>query len=406
MHDPCELALEISGESLPISERDASAVLPPNSWTKLYCEHAFVNTTSPLIYQVGMALTILGATCPMTYGLAYPPSALRANLYTMLVGRSGDDQKSTALGIAKDILREADKKLIGRTPVSDAGLLEDLAEIPKQTIFYPELGTFLSMTRQEYAQSLKPLYTELWDNEPVQRRRANNKIVAVNEPRLSLGAAVSLPYLEAYTLAEDWSGGFMGRWLVLWGQRERVEALPTIDNTRRKALVDALIVRATAPSAGWCLGLDSGAKNLWKDWFDRLSKRNFPSVARGVKTRAPGIALRIALVYGWDFGPPFKSDAPWRINPDILEPAIALTDLYIRSVEELSDVIADHEDGRIRRSILECLNEFPSGATLGQVLGRVKRRKRVVVEAIDGLRTEGVIEDVATTNGNWLRRVH
>ena len=177
--------------------------------------------------------------------MAYPPSAMRPNLYTMLVGRSGDDQKSTALAIGKDLLREANPKLVGKTPVSDAALIEDLAETPKQGIFYGEFGTFLSLARQEYAMTLKPLFTELWDNEPVQRRRANNKTASVKDPRLTLGAAVSLPYLEAYTLAEDWSGGFMGRWLVLWGIRERTEPLPVVDNSRRKALVDGLIQRAT-----------------------------------------------------------------------------------------------------------------------------------------------------------------
>ena len=71
-----------------------------------------------------------------------------------------------------------------------------------------------------------------------------------------MAAACSIPYLEKHTLAEDWTGGFMGRWMVLYGRRERVDPDPSGDMTDFQWLVDEVKKRATHGQAGWCMGLD------------------------------------------------------------------------------------------------------------------------------------------------------
>jgi hypothetical protein len=382
---------------VPVTEVEAAAAVPATGWLRKYVMHAVKQTTSPLIYHLGVGITILGSTCPLAYGMHYA-GPLRANNFCLLVGRSGEDQKSTALSVGKKILDEAAAPLIGDFPGSPEGLIDSLARRPSQFIPISEFGKFLSSAQRGYFEPTKTLLADLWDSLPTQRTKANNKTIRVDNPRLSIGAACSIPYLEKHTLAEDWTGGFMGRWMVLYGKRERVDPDPTGDNTHFQWLVDELRRRATMPSAGWCTGLDAAGAAYWKDWFTEVTNRKLPDNIVGIRSRAPSMARKMALVYGWDFGAA-QHGKPWQMGLDVLEPAIALAELHITSLIHLSEVIAEHPDARLRRSVMMAIQQFKGVATLGEILSVLKMRKRPVVEMLDALMEEGRVTRQKTTMG-------
>jgi hypothetical protein len=333
----------------------------------------------------------------LNYGMHYA-GTLRANNFCLLVGRSGEDRKSTALGVGREILDAAAAPLIGDFPGSPEGLIDSLAQQSSQMIPISEFGKFLSAAQRGYFEPTKTLLADLWDALPVQRARANNRVIRVDNPRLSIAAACSIPYLEKHTLAEDWTGGFMGRWMVLYGRRERTDPDPIGDRTDFQWLVDELQKRALTPNAGWCVGLDNGAKRYWSDWYKDVMSRQLPSNIVGIRARAPTIARKVALIYGWDFGPA-AAGQPWRMDIDILEPAIAMAELHIRSLCDLSEVIAEHEDARLRRSVLMAIDTKGGLATLGEILAILKRRKRPIIETLDALMEEGRVLKIKTTIG-------
>jgi hypothetical protein len=195
-------------------------------------------------------------------------------------------------------------------------------------------------------------------------------------------------------------GGFFGRWFVLYGVRERIDPNPIGDRSDFQWLVDQIRLRATTPDAGWCDGLEPAAENLWNEWFTDVSNRSFPTNSMGLRSRSPTICRKIALIYGWDFGlaPEGK---PWLIDLSILEPAIKATELHIKSVLHLNDVIAEHEDARLRREVMQAIMTSPTPgiASLGQILGILKRRRRIVMEILDALMVEGRVKKVQTTLG-------
>jgi len=378
-----------------VTETDVIEALPDEGFVRSYVIHAMRQTTSPLCYHLGTGLTVLAATCPLNYGMYYA-GPLRANLFTLLVGRSGEDQKSSALGIGSDILFEAASMLVGDYPGSPEGLIDSLARAPSQMIPISEFGRFLSSAQRGYFEPVKTLLADLWDSRSMQRSRANGKITRVDNPRLSVLGACSIPYLEKHTLAEDWSGGFMGRWAVMYGRRERVDPDPRGDRTYHDFLVEEVKNRATTPSAGWCDGLDRGATKLWSEWYRNLNKRKVPNQIVGVKSRAPAIARKAALLYGWDFGPATRNE-PWRISEREMIPAILFAELHIKSIIGLSDRIAEHPDARLRRSIITAIEGQGGITDLGTILGRLKMRKRPVLEMMDSLLEEGMVEK--TPNG-------
>jgi hypothetical protein len=221
----------------------------------------------------------------------------------------------------------------------------------------------------------------------VQRAKANGKSVKIDNPRLSVVAACSLPYLEKYTLAEDWTGGFMGRWGVMYGQRIRVEADPAGDDSDFARLADDLRARARIPTAGYCTGLTPSAKKMWKDWFDEVSARRLPDTIVGIRARAPTMARKAALIYAWDWGKPFSGQG-WMMDDVELYYGIKFAELHIKSIIGVSEMIADHPDARARRSVIEAIAALGGACTLGQLIARLKWKRKPLVETLDSLMEE------------------
>ena len=88
-----------------ITELDAARACPQTGFIHTYALHSMRQTTAPLVYHLGVGLSVLAATCPTNYGMFYA-GMLRPNFYCLLVGRSGEDQKSSAITIGRDLLFE------------------------------------------------------------------------------------------------------------------------------------------------------------------------------------------------------------------------------------------------------------------------------------------------------------
>lgn len=378
-----------------ITELETVAAIPPRGFVHDYVAYALLNTTAPLCYHLGTALSILAVTCPLDYGTFYA-GKLRANIYTLLVGRSGEDQKSTALALGHDILFEAASPLVGDYPGSAEGLIESLHRQPSQLLTFSEFGKFLSAAQKGYYEPVKALLADLWDCAATQRAKATKQgadkpnVIKVQNPRLSILAACSMPYLEKYSAPEDWTGGFMGRWAVLYGRRERIDPDPVGNRDALPGLAKDLYDRACLSSAGWCARMNGPAKRRWDDWFGDVSTRMLPSNIVGIRSRAPSIARKVALLYGWDFGPA-RAGEPWEMSLDELEPGIAFAELHLKSLVGLAEHICEHPDARMRRSVIDVILELGGQATLGELLNRLKMRKRPVAEALDALLEEKVL---------------
>jgi len=374
-----------------ITEREAEDALPSyDCFLRDYYFYAKRQTTAPAAYHIAVALSILSATCPANYGMNYA-GTLRGNMFAMLVGRSGDDQKSTAAGVGRDLLFEADARMIGDMPGSGEGLIDSLSRQPTQLVIYKEFGKFLAQAQRGYMEPIKALMTDLYDCEPQQRAKANRQVVRVDNPRLSILAACSGPFLEKHTEAVDWTGGFLSRWFVMHANRERVDPDPVGDTTGRGFLVQGLfdLVNAKPDSVGWCEGLTDEARGLWNDWFHSVDKRPLPPTISGVRSRVPAMARKTALLLGWENGNG-RQGGPWKIGMEELFPALMIAELHLKSIISLSDIISEHGDARLRRTVLDAL---PPGAlkSLGDIIAYTKMKKKTITEALDSLCEEGTV---------------
>lgn len=375
----------------PLTASEVVAAVPMRDcFITRYLRWASPQTDAPIAYHLATALGLLATVAPTDLAIVYAGPPMHANLFVLVAGRSGEDRKSTATAMGRGLLIRAAPSLAGHEPGSAEGLIDALAAQPTQMISYSEFGSFLARAQEgSYFEAIKTRYNELFDAVPVQRMKASGKGVIVDKPRVSILAACATPYLEKYTEPVDWSGGFMGRWLVFYSHREKL--LPfgaAADPALEASLIAELGARSTM-SAGKCVGLTPEAEALWTTWFADVSNRPLPDYIVGARARVPTMAMRVALLLGWDYGGALTG-GEWRLTPDEIEPAIKIAELHLRSVTAIADVLCESRDMRDRRAVLNVV-QSRGPLSFGDVCKHAKLLKRRVHEILDTLCEEKTV---------------
>lgn len=379
----------------PITEDEAINALPlrSDSFVYNYVKWACRQTDAPMAYHIGTALSILAVTAPVNLGATIAGPMLHPNLFVLLAGRSGEDRKSTAAGMGKALLQAGAPGLIAPEPGSEQGFVDQLAEQPVQLVYYSEFGSFLSKAAGGgYYEALKTRLNEVYDGGTVGRKKANGKGVMIENPRVTVLGACATPYLESYTTPVDWTGGFMGRWLVLFAHRERLYALgqkpdPAVTEALKGDLYQR-VIDAGQYGAGECQGFTLEASKRWESWFHDVNNRVLPEYIIGARARVSTTAVKAALVLAWDYGN-VRGGQPWSIGLDVLEPAIKIAELHLQSVVALSELLTESKDMRDRRRLLLALKEGPR--THAELMREVKLLKRRFTDVLDTLLSENSI---------------
>jgi len=374
--------------------RDFLGLLPQESWLRRYVIYASKQTTSPACYHIVGGLSCLSALTPSNCGLLHAGAwPIRSNFFGVLVGRSGDDQKSTATYIAKKIIGDAQSNLIQPNPVSPEGLQESLGDQNRQTLVYSEFGQFLTQTKQGYGEGLKTLITDLWDCSPVTRRKAKkDESVEVKDPRLSIISACALPFLSEHTNASDWSGGFLARWFFIHGNRERHDSWPNRKNVSQqqsKALSDELRSKSIVANY-FCAGIQDEALEMWDTWCKSIETRKLPKIIEGLSSRIPTHCLRVILLLAFDLG--HTREYEWTIDTQLVSLAIEITEMYVDSLQSIAENLEPDEESRLRKKILEYLRESGGFGSLGDFIRKYRYSVGITKMSIEWLAIAGYIQ--------------
>jgi hypothetical protein len=396
----------------PITEQEVMTALPPlecNSFLRQYVEYASWCTDAHMAYHLLTGLVVLTQTVPIDYSFPYG-EPMYTNLYVLCVGPSAHARKSHSVSIARNLLNDALPNSVGEVPGSKENLVDALNKNPRQVIVYSEFGNFLSSTKEGYLSPLKTAYTEAYDCSELGRGLVKKQDTRAKWPRLSIMAGSTLDYMEQYTTLPDWTGGFMGRFMVMLTDRQRTFTVPPGTRGRERLVqwIQALnsYCEMGVPR-GRCQGFDDAARALWDQWYVSIDQ---PQIVGGrtasevgaLVSRAHSHALRVAMLLAWDYGTA-RNGGDWYITPRELQPALAITALHLRSVQSLGATLSSNRDQRDRRAVLSCFHKPEVPVALGQIVTESKLLLRRVKEIIESLAEEGYIESVAA---NELRGVH
>lgn len=368
---------------LPVTEAAVIDALPQyeNSFVRWFAIHCSKYTDAPLAYAAGSAYCLLAATAPMSLKLTgLGGGDVSPNLWTLLVGRSGRDRKSTVVNLARSMLKGTglENELLAAKPTSAEALEKMMLSKPRQLHVFSEMGTILAETKMasNYYARVKPLLVDLYDGQSSGRENAAGQVIeAATTIHLSMLAAVNPSYLELLTDSSDWEAGFLSRFFTLYAESERSARKDTTDPAVREAL-RTWLVSVAHHEALPCGGMTPEAEEIlfaWESEFEKRAEREAPHMS-GHVARAITQVRKLALLTAWDVGEPrgmhsALGQSRWLLQPHHVVPAIKLGELSWRSVLYLAPLSASSKDIRDRRTVVNAL-QADQWTEMGELLRR------------------------------------
>lgn len=221
-----------------------------------YLKYASSLTDAPLEFHLGAGLTALATICGSR--IIYPGYGGRrqwTNLYTLLIAPSGLYRKSTAVGIAEDLIADVDTDLILSGEQSREKFLAVLKSSPN--VLYPisEFAAVLAMWNRDYAQGFREIVVDLFDcRQEYSRQTLRDGKQTIHRPALNILAASTLDWLKEKLTEGDLRGGLMGRFIIIPGATKGEDTGLKLgyDKAKRAELVEFL----------------KGIKELDQSWVD------------------------------------------------------------------------------------------------------------------------------------------
>lgn len=392
-----------------LSDR-VDAVLPTRStFLRPYAEYASQCCDAPDLFHVGVGLTTLAGaiakslSCPFMAGRVLVP-----NLYTLLVGPSRSARKTASMDMGISVLQAASPETVIPIPGSYEELIAQIRATPTGLLTYREFGHFLKTTARGYGEPIRTTLMDLYDwppNRSYTRNLKKGKTVIDPIICLSMVGAISTDLLFAYADSEEWTGGFFGRMVLLYGERDNFRMpLPWPEAEAHLAGILSQWVHAAIPPCG---GFAPDAWAMFTQWAQFRDSQTNSAPAR-VQTHIAGattLAAKVALLYGADSGEPYAGQG-WLVSQATLAKAIMFVDhLYLPSVEHLGNRLTIGPWEKDRQRVLDGIERAgPRGILRQDLLKRVKMQSSYLDDHLNTLREEGTIVQVKEARGAILKK--
>lgn len=195
-------------------ERELEAKLPKTGWLKWYIDHTRF-TESPLSYHVFSSLTALGAALGRRVYKEKGFFRIYPNFCTILIGPTGRVMKTSAVDIAKGLIKKAVLCPIMADAITPEGLIGTLSQHGgHQFIYAPEASVFLG--KQRYNEGLTTLMLRLLDcPDEFTRSTLGGGETCVTNVALSILAGSTLSLLSGASPETVTSGGFLNRFVLV-----------------------------------------------------------------------------------------------------------------------------------------------------------------------------------------------
>lgn len=274
--------------------------IEPSGFLGDYLKFASGLTDAPLEFHLGGALTALSTCCGSK--IIYPGYGGRRqwpNLYTLLIAPSGLFRKSTAVGIAEDLVASVDQNLILSGEQSREKFLNLLKDHPN--VMYPisEFAAVLAMWNRDYSQGFREIVVDLFDcRQEYSRQTIKDGKLTIYKPSLNVLAASTLDWLKEKLTEGDLKGGLMGRFIIIPGamKTEDPGLNPIFDKEAKTELVDFLkLLRGLELS--W-VDVTNVLKE-YNDWVRKAEKemaKDFNPELLGFQSRLAAHVLKLAVL--------------------------------------------------------------------------------------------------------------
>lgn len=238
---------------------------------------------APEPYHIWSAVTAVAATLGrgvwMDKGIY---KIFAGQMMVVLVGGSALVRKSTAVGIARDMLTKANKVNIIQGKSSPEALIDSMNRGPsvnngivspqdaEALLYAPELSAFLS--KQSYTEAMIPILTDMADAKDVfVHKTITRGALTLNNVCLSLLGASTPDWLAEAIPPNAFGGGFMSRIIFVYAEgTNRYNPLPSLEDFPA-AVFDELVneLRALGTMRGEAK-LSPEGRTWFIDWYNKF----------------------------------------------------------------------------------------------------------------------------------------
>lgn len=259
-----------------------------------YCTWA---TDAAPIYHVASMLTSMASVCADQAQVIIDDTPYPLHVWTMLVGRSSQDRKTTSAQLAISRIQNAFDGRVLQIYGSPEAIINDLVANPCVTLFVPEGQAFFEQREAGYWRHARGLFMDLYDYKTKFERRLVRETITVHNPRVSILAATARPLLERYTRDTDWLGGFLARFLMISGEAMTFQPKRR-SNPVAERRIEQLVHNVFHGDWG-TMGCTSGAAKVLDDFAYEIHSEleSFPEGLHPSLSRLPDTARRIAGLY-------------------------------------------------------------------------------------------------------------
>ncbi len=371
------------GEPLTEEPEEVGAIapvleLPEDVWQGLFRDYRNLvagTTEAPDNYHYVCFAQTLGATLARRIHV-YHARRLFPNFYICLVGRTALTRKDTARYRAQRLLSDLHSEENPEQPQfqilpgigSAEGLLDALGGERKVVVLSEgELLSLLAKARQEALSNLIPKITTLFDCPDQETLKTRQRTVVCDEPFLSITSGTTLAWLEKALTEKDIYGGFVNRFIFVYGkQKKPLPYPPKVDTDAYAALLAKINgMRLWAESlqqseAGGELVVPDTTKALFADYYREYHKRcAAETLPATLIPRVQTFVWKFALLYA-------AMDASEQIRPEHLHLAILAGGYFEQSVLQIFQTFGASRGRKVEDKLLTFLQSKGKGVPISQ----------------------------------------
>lgn len=341
-------------------------LIPKGGLFPLYFKWVRRLTDAPEPYHIASMLAVMSAACSqlvegrfntMAADGSVLTSVYPTSLWVLIVGPSGD-RKSTAMGYASSI-GSTSKTVLDVSAISGSpeATFDLVSQKPDVFFYHPEGSTLFSQLQASYWLQGQGFLCDLYDgrDDPPYKRiltgRRTKKDptpevteIVITRPRVSMLIGIA-PELLGQARKSDWTGGLIGRMLLIYGERTRYDETPAReDDAGRIAIAkwlwnvqDGLRSYLQPPNGHRLkIGMQRDALASYMGWARDLdaATTSRPPKLRSLFRRLPLHIMRTAALYA-------LSQFHDEIRMESMVPAIRLGEYSRQSIERIGDLLAD-----------------------------------------------------------------
>jgi hypothetical protein len=231
------------------------------------------------------------------------PQPLYPNFYVLLLGQTGDARKSTALWLARQLLKRIDKDIeIVTGIVSTEGLFDRLAkhDDTRALGYVDEFRSLLSVGRRQGTRDLLPKLNSLIycpDQETIDRRKDPTTVI---RPFFSLISATAQDYVSDLLSDLELSGGMLNRFLMVAGDEQPPKAIVQAPSDQEWSVIASrLQVVRDQYSEPRRMLWSKEAQGLWTGFYTewRTVRKGWDNKSQSLTARIQEHIQKIAMVY-------------------------------------------------------------------------------------------------------------